>query len=240
MFLCIDVGNTRTKAGIFSAEKELLTITSFSENDLEGIQSLIREYNPLHAIVSASGKWNWNKDDLYLPGTVMELHHESKLPIEILYTTPATLGRDRIASACGARALFPGKNILVIDAGTCITMNLLLASGIFLGGNIAPGISMRLKAMHEYTARLPLVSPAFPDLAIGDSTEHALQNGACLGAVMEIEGILNRIRSAYGDVSVVITGGDAGLLAEKLESQIFVAPELVIQGLFQILVLNVA
>ena len=93
--------------------------------------------------------------------------------------------------------------------------------------------------MHEKTANLPLVEPGFPDFDFGDSTMHALQNGACLGVVMEIEGILNRAKKAYADVSVVITGGDSGLLAAKLESQIFVEPELVTQGLFQILSFNV-
>ena len=93
--------------------------------------------------------------------------------------------------------------------------------------------------MHEQTAKLPLVEPGFPALPFGDSTEHALQNGACLGAIMEIEGILNSARKAYGSVSLVITGGDATHLAAQLESQIFVSPELVIHGLFQILSLNV-
>jgi len=98
---------------------------------------------------------------------------------------------------------------------------------------------MRLQSMHEYTARLPLAEPGWPDLTFGDSTVHALQNGACLGMVMEIEGIFQRAKDAFGEVFVVMTGGDAAFLAEQIESQIFVAPELVTQGLFQILAFNV-
>src|SRR5688572_10299702 len=99
---------------------------------------------------------------------------------------------------------------------------------------------MRLEAMHEKTGRLPFVDPGFPGLKFGDSTIHAMQNGACLGAIMEIEGILNHAMEAYSEVLVVITGGDANLLAANLECQIFVEPELVIQGLFQILLFNVS
>jgi type III pantothenate kinase len=127
----------------------------------------------------------------------------------------------------------------VISAGTCMTSDILLGTGVFLGGNISPGLRMRLRAMHEYTAKLPLAEPAWPTLPFGDSTQHALQNGACLGMVMEIEGIFQRAKDAFGEVSIVMTGGDAGFLAERLESQIFVAPELVTQGLFQILAFNV-
>ncbi len=93
--------------------------------------------------------------------------------------------------------------------------------------------------MHEYTAKLPLVEPGHPDLAFGDSTVHAMQNGAGLGMVMEIEGIFQRAKNAFGEVLIVMTGGDAVFLADRIESQIFVAPELVTQGLFQIVAFNV-
>ena len=239
MYLCIDSGNTRTKTGVFNEAGLLIKKNVFTTDALTNIQTIISENQITHCIISTTGKREWELSELKIQGTFIELSHETQLPIEIIYSTPETLGRDRIAGACGAHALYPKKNCLIIDAGTCITMDLLLAKGIFAGGNIAPGIEMRLQSMHERTARLPLVEPAFPVLAFGDSTKHALQNGACLGAVMEIEGILNRAREAYGAVFIVITGGDSALLATKLESQIFVEPELVIQGLFQILSFNV-
>ncbi len=239
MYLTIDRGNTRTKAGVFNADHKLITTQAFISPSAQDIQELIDQHDVRHLIITTSGTAEWKISELNAPGKKIELSHTTSLPVQIIYTTPETLGRDRIAAVCGAHALYPGKNCLVVDAGTCITMNLLLASGIFIGGNIAPGISMRLKAMHDYTAKLPLAEPGFPDLPFGDSTIHALQNGACLGVVMEIEGILNRAREAYGEVLLVITGGDSNLLADGLISQIFVSPELVIQGLFQILVLNV-
>ena len=239
MYLCIDQGNSRTKAGVFNTNGELVSTQVVTGDVLSQLKELISNYNLTDAIVSNTGRTDWEIAELPVTGKTIELSHTTKLPIQLIYTTPETLGRDRIASACGATILFPGKNMLVIDAGTCVTMDLVLSKGIFIGGNIAPGVRMRLQAMHEKTARLPLVEPGFPALAFGDSTIHAMQNGACLGIIMEIEGILNRARTAYGEVSVVISGGDAALLADQLEKQIFVEPELVIHGLFQILAFNV-
>jgi len=239
MYLCIDHGNSRTKTGVFNEAGQLVSLDAFVDDVANRLKKILNDHQIQHAILSITGKSEWNVSEVHLPITWIELSHQIPLPIQIIYTTPETLGRDRIASACGANALYPGQNLLVVDAGTCVTMDMVLGTGVFLGGNIAPGIRMRLEAMHEKTARLPLVEPAFPVLAFGDSTLHAMQNGACLGVIMEIEGILNRAREAYGSISVVITGGDSALLATQIESQIFVEPELVIHGLFQILSLNV-
>ena len=239
MYLCIDSGNSRTKCVVYDAQGHIKDSQAFDENTFTDLYEWITDKNIIHAIVSTTGKRMLDNSRFDIPGKWIELSHDTPLPVQIVYTTPETLGRDRIAGACGAHAIMSQKNCLVIDAGTCMTMDIVLASGIYLGGNIAPGLYMRLSAMHEQTARLPLVEPGWPSLVLGDSTVHALQNGACLGMVMEIEGLLNRAREAYGDVSIVITGGDAAFLAGKLESQIFVEPELVTHGLFQILSFNV-
>ena len=239
MYLCIDRGNTRTKTGVFDESGVLIKSDIYVDDELSQIKNLVVAHNIKHAIMSSTGKDIWALTELALKGEMIELSHTTPLPIEIIYSTPETLGRDRIAAACGAHALHPGKTCLIIDAGTCVTMDLLLAKGVYVGGNIAPGVEMRILAMHKFTARLPLVESGFPEAVFGDTTQHALQNGACLGVVMEIEGILNRAKEAYGEVSVVITGGDSPLLAAKIESQIFVEPELVTQGLFQILSFNV-
>jgi len=239
MYLCIDSGNTRTKCVIFDANGTAVESMQFDENSFTDLYEWILDKNIIHAIFSNTGKKTLDKSRIEIPGILIELNHETPLPIQIIYSTPETLGLDRIAGACGAHALYPSLNCLIIDAGTCMTMDLMLATGIYLGGNIAPGLYMRLRAMHEQTARLPLVDPGWTDLVFGDSTLHALQNGACLGMIMEIEGLLNRAMKAYGEVSIVITGGDSAFLADRIESQIFVEPELVTQGLFQILAFNV-
>ena len=239
MFLCIDAGNTRTKAAVYNEDGNLIELLIAAENDLAPIHALSSRHPIDHAIVSTTGERSWSIEQLEIKGKKIELTHQTPMPVKLVYSTAATLGRDRIAAACGANALYPGKNCLVVSAGTCMTMDIVLEKGIFLGGNIAPGLKMRLQSMHEYTARLPLVEPGWPEIPFGDSTNHALQNGACLGMVMEIEGIFQRAKDAFGEVFVVMTGGDAAFLAEQIESQIFVAPELVTQGLFQILAFNV-
>ncbi|HEY3386386.1 MAG TPA: type III pantothenate kinase [Saprospiraceae bacterium] len=239
MFLCIDAGNTRTKAAVYNEEGNLIELLIAAENDLAPIHALSGRHPINHAIVSTTGERSWSIEQLEIKGKKIELTHQTPMPVKLVYSTAATLGRDRIAAACGANALYPGKNCLVVSVGTCMTMDIVLEKGIFLGGNIAPGLKMRLQSMHEYTARLPLVEPGWPEIPFGDSTIHALQNGACLGMVMEIEGIFQRAKDAFGEVFVVMTGGDAAFLAEQIESQIFVAPELVTQGLFQILAFNV-
>jgi len=239
MYLCIDIGNTRTKTAVFNADGQLLNAMVLEENELDSLKNIIRTHYIQHVISSATGERDWTLSELNVNGKNLELTHEIPLPITLVYETPHSLGRDRIAAACGAHSLFPDKNCLVIDAGTCITMDVILKNGTYLGGNIAPGLSMRLKSMHEYTAKLPLADMQWPALPFGDSTIHALQNGACLGALMEIEGILRRAKDAFGEVFVVMTGGDSAFLAQSKESRIFLEPELVAKGLFKILSFNV-
>jgi len=239
MFLCIDVGNTRTKAVVYDTDGHVLDSIIADENSPGPIRELINRRHVEHVIVSTTGQRDWPLSALGIKGKNIELDHTTALPVKIVYSTPETLGRDRMAAACGAKAIYPGKNCLVISAGTCMTTDILLGTGLYLGGNISPGLKMRLKAMHENTAKLPLAEPGWPDRPFGDSTIHALQNGSGLGMAMEIEGIFQRAKDAFGEVLIVMTGGDAVFLADRIESQIFVAPELVTQGLFQILAFNV-
>ena len=239
MYLCIDAGNTRTKVSVFNLDGTIIDTLLAPINQIDPILEFNAIHSIDHVIISTTGQRDWDIRSLGIVGKNIELNQDTRLPIQVVYSTPATLGRDRIAAACGASSLFPGQNCLVIDAGTCVTMDVVLGTGVYIGGNIAPGLRMRLNAMHEHTAKLPLVERGWPELAFGDSTLHALQNGAGLGIIMEIEGLLHRAKGAFGEVSIVMTGGDADFLAERLESKIFVTPELVAQGLFQILAFNV-
>ena len=129
---------------------------------------------------------------------------------------------------------------MVIDAGTCITLDLLSAEGEFLGGNISPGIEMRLKAMNHFTARLPLVvrTLELPD-ELGDSTENAIRNGGELGSLMEVEGFIRHFQKKYRPLRVVLTGGDADFFVKHAKTKIFAHQNLVLIGLNQILQHNV-
>ena len=168
-----------------------------------------------------------------------QLDTRTPLPVENRYATPETLGKDRLAAAIGAWAQYPGQHCLVVDAGTCLTLDLVTAEGSYLGGNISPGVRMRLRAMHAFTARLPQVDVGAYKALLGQSTESALQNGGLLGAVLEIEGLASRLSDSYPGLITVLTGGDAAILAERLKSKIFVHLNLVLEGLNKILEYNV-
>lgn len=170
---------------------------------------------------------------------VLELTHTTPLPFLNTYKTPQTLGKDRIAAAAGAYALFPGQDCLVVDCGTCIKYERLSAKGEYLGGNIAPGAAMRIKAMHHFTARLPEVTMEIPPEMIGSDTTTALQNGALLGAVLEIEGFARLFAQNIGPLRVILTGGDAGLFYPHLKiNGLTLEPHLTLIGLNCILTYN--
>ncbi|MEZ4920503.1 MAG: type III pantothenate kinase [Saprospiraceae bacterium] len=170
---------------------------------------------------------------------VLELTHHTPLPFENTYKTPETLGKDRVAAVAGAQELFPQRNCLIVDCGTCIKYELLESAGVYRGGNIAPGLHMRIRAMHHFTARLPEVSMELPEKALGSSTETALQNGALLGAIMEIRAFFNSMQALYSDLQLVLTGGDASFLKTHLEAeQPVLEPMLTLFGLNAILDFN--
>lgn len=169
----------------------------------------------------------------------LELNHHTPLPFQNKYSTPHTLGKDRLAAIAGAQALYPGRNCLVLDCGTCIKYDLLTSEGSFIGGNIAPGLIMRSKAMHHFTAQLPEVSLHIPESYIGSSTQTALQNGAFLGAILEINGFIRRFSADYQPLDVILTGGDSSFLFPHLEAKNKQQePHLTLYGLNHILTYN--
>lgn len=241
--LVIDIGNTRAKAAVFQNEKMVCreVWTAFSKNDLIGFAY---NHNVGNVILSSTAKVpEWTAAFLKEHRFSLELTNQTPLPIGIQYATPKTLGRDRIAAAVGAWAEYPSENVLVVDAGTCITMDVLSAEGHFLGGNISPGIGMRLKAMHHFTAKLPLLEPNNSPLPtsgwIGGSTEEAIRNGGELGALLEVKGFIAFCRRRFRPLRIVFTGGDAYFFVRNLKTKIFAHQNLVLSGLNQILLFNV-
>lgn len=156
------------------------------------------------------------------------------MPLRLDYDTPETLGADRIAAALGAHVLFPGKDCMIFDFGTAITIDFVNADGIFMGGNISPGLSMRFKAINQYTSSLPLVSPSYPQRQGGRSTVEAINNGVVLGIMFEVERYINFNPGS----TVIFTGGDALFFAKKVKTPIFVVCNLVMTGLLKIVQLN--
>jgi type III pantothenate kinase len=232
----MDIGNTRTKLGIFHG-KNLVEKQVWTEWTLDELRSLCNAQGVERLIVSsvASTEMGW-LEGLDVRMHVVELTHETPLPFRNAYKTPQTLGKDRLAAVAGAHALYGGADCLVVDCGTCIKYDLLDAAGTYHGGNIAPGASMRQKAMHHFTARLPEVPLAMPENPVGNSTVTALQNGAFLGAALEIEGFVRLFEEKRPDLNVILTGGDADFFEPYLRIRKRTSePDLTLLGLNHIL-----
>jgi type III pantothenate kinase len=161
------------------------------------------------------------------------------MPVVSLYKTPETLGLDRLAAAIGAHGLFPDEDLLVIDAGTAITFDLIERNGTFAGGNISPGLRIRFRALHEFTKKLPLIEASDDFQVIGQSTEEAIRAGVINGMVFEIDGTIDLIRKKIPEIRPVLTGGDAHFFERRLKNPIFVKFEVTLIGLNRILEYNV-
>jgi type III pantothenate kinase len=236
--LAIDIGNTRIKTGVF--DRDTLVDTQVYEQ-LDGVflQALINDQGVTHVIIASTGA-EIDTDEISAPGVMLRFSPFTPVPIENDYKTPETLGQDRLAGMVASSWLYPETNVLVIDAGTCITFDFLEASGKYLGGNIAPGLDMRYQAMHHFTHRLPSVDRAETGTILGETTQEAIQNGGMMGILMEIAGYIEILRNKYSGMETIITGGDAQYFADHLNTSLTVQPHLILIGLNQILQFNVA
>jgi type III pantothenate kinase len=224
----LDIGNTKVKLASFE-NRELKQVDVF--DDLLDAISVISD--------NESGRYASVRDlsereiALLTDKGLRELDFQAELPIVIDYKTPETLGQDRIAGVIGARALFSEEQILVVDAGTCITYDLLLGNR-FSGGAISPGIRIRARAMHQFTGKLPLAEVDQNAPVIGKSTQECLISGAKWGAVLETEQRIKRLTMQYPELICVITGGDATAFESMIKNSIFAVPNLVLYGLNEI------
>lgn len=173
-----------------------------------------------------------------LPFPVLRFSPDTPVPITNRYRTPDTLGSDRLAAVIGASSLKPGKDLLIIDAGTCITYEVIDARGNYWGGNIAPGMQMRLRALHEFTARLPLVEAEGEVPGMGYDTKTAIRSGVLRGMKYEIEGYIKSMRSKFPHLQVFLTGGDHINFDTNIKNSIFTDKYIVPRGLNKILDYN--
>jgi type III pantothenate kinase len=239
--LVIDIGNNRTKLGLFE-DANLVAKEVLSADQQTKILEWLTNHQPKNTILSTVGQplpVKLEQQIRTLSLYFIKLSQDTPLPIQSQYQTPETLGKDRIAAVIGASVHFPNEHCVIIDAGTCITYEVLHARKGYLGGNIAPGLYMRYKAMHEFTANLPLVENEEVLQTIGYSTKSALQNGGQLGCLYEIEGFVADMELKIGQLNVILTGGDADFFAKKMKRKIFVHHNLVLEGLNKILSYNV-
>jgi type III pantothenate kinase len=231
--LVIDRGNTRIKVGLFK-DRELIKKEIFNHPD--ELKNFIQSTESDHILVSSVNNhpaeilsWSSSK------GKKIILTASLPLPVQTVYLTPETLGVDRLAAVCGAHELFPENDCLIIDSGTCINYEFLDAQGIYHGGAISPGISMRFEAMHTFTARLPLVAANENIGIVGNTTETCMQSGVMNGVLEEVRGFIQQYQTIYPHLVVIMCGGDYPFFENKLKPAIFVAPELVLIGLNRIL-----
>jgi type III pantothenate kinase len=235
--LCVDIGNTRVKFGVFAGEA-LIEAKAGNVGEVYAKLSELEAIYPFSRMIVSSTRRDIPEEISSFGKTMelyLELSHEMDLPIQLDYETPETLGRDRIAGAAGAMAIFPGEAVIIVDAGTCITYDFLDQNGIFRGGSIAPGMRMRLKAMNAYTEKLPLAPFEPQNELLGKSTLKALQNGAIQGTKFEIESFIMHIKQKFGPIKVIFTGGDANNFVDFFNSKIFVIQNLVLIGLNKII-----
>ncbi|NDP19686.1 MAG: type III pantothenate kinase [Paludibacter sp.] len=240
MNLCIDQGNSSTKVGVFNQNNliESFTFTTLNKND---ISSLINKFD-INACILSSVIIENEKLNIWLTKNTnhfINLSHNTPVPITNLYKTPESLGKDRLAAVIGASFLKPETDLLIIDAGTAITYDFIDSNNNYHGGNIAPGLDLRLRSLHEFTKKLPLVSVTTDQPFLGNDTNSALVSGAVYGIVFEIDGYINTLKIKYPQLSTFLTGGSIFYFDNKLKNAIFADKNLVLIGLNRILQYNV-
>ena len=236
--LCLDFGNTRLKAAIFEDGALRKTIV-LTDDPSAHLQSIIDEYHPEKSILSSVVNHPPEVEDLLQKRTKFhKLNNASRLPFTIPVGKPETMGADRLAIAAASVFLFPKRNILAIGLGSCITFNFISQQHELLGGSISPGMEMRFKAMHQFTAMLPMAHGDWNVPLVGYDTRTNLQSGVVLGMAKEIDGIIDAYEERYGNFNAVLSGGDIGIFEPHLKNKIFADSELIFKGLYAISQIN--
>ncbi|MET0759642.1 MAG: type III pantothenate kinase [Flavobacterium sp.] len=244
MLLAVDVGNTRIKVAVFEYGI-LLERFVFTEIELQKkIEIILNKYEKVTDLVVAS-VGNVEKSNFLFFEKHLKIHfitHETTFPFQNRYKTPHTLGIDRMVLATGAVLQFPKKNRLVIDAGTCVTYDFIDSEDNYLGGAISPGIRLRYESLHNYTAKLPLLTlENYDEIAnqsekqsfIGNSTSESIHSGVLNGLTNEIDGFIDQYQQQYSNFIIILTGGDTDFLAKRLKNTIFANSNFLLESLNQ-------
>ena len=221
MILLADFGNTRVKAAVLENGR-LRHVDDMMKVDVDG--GMWCSVHPLDSEIT----------DWMTAHGMKQFTADTPIPIRNAYSSPKTLGMDRLAAAVGAWSMQPGHDLLVVDAGTAITYDFVSADGTYEGGNIAPGIELRLNSLHEHTGSLPLVQAIGDTPLFGRDTETAIRSGVINGIRKELDGYRNELCSIYPSLLVFLTGGDAEFFDIKAKSTTFAVPDLVLRGLARI------
>ena len=240
MNLIIDVGNTAVKLAVFDKGTLIGHAESRVSELVEKAKELHLEFPKISATMVSSVVELGNNDLQTLSG-LSRLHlldHNTFTPFENQYASPKTLGVDRVALATAAFYHNPNGNTLVIDAGTCITFDMITDQGAYVGGGISPGLEMRYKALNAQTSKLPLLEIEHPKDLVGNTTSSSIHSGVVNGVCAEIDGIIERYSSRYEDLTVILTGGDSLFLSKRLKNTIFAHSKFLLEGLNYLLDYN--
>lgn len=240
MNLIIDAGNTSVKLAIFK-KTEIIHLESVATSDfVTALKIIFKSYPKIQsAIISSVGALS--KEQMNVLAVFCEVHelsNASKVPFKNSYASPQTLGVDRLALTTAAFYFNPHQNNLIIDAGTCITYDMLNDFDEYLGGAISPGVQMRYNAMHNQTAKLPLLEKKEILDYIGNTTENCIHSGVVNGVTLEIDGVINLYKSRFEDLTIILTGGDALFLSKRLKNTIFADSKFLLKGLNYLLEYN--
>ncbi|MCC1483173.1 type III pantothenate kinase [Winogradskyella immobilis] len=240
MNLVIDVGNTFIKFAVFGRETLEHKVRFKSSHFIAEFKAVKEAYpNLKRAIISSVGNLKADCIELATENIdLITLDAKTKLPFINSYKTPKTLGVDRIALVSASVKEFPKKNVLIIDAGTCVTYDFITDKNEYLGGAISPGIRLRYQTLHNLTANLPLLKTSQPENIIGNTTESAIHSGIVNGIIKEIDGVIDEYRHKYSDLTIILTGGDAKFLSNQLKNSIFANSNFLLEGLNFILEFN--
>ena len=240
MNLIIDVGNTSVKLAIFKQRKLIFKETVTLDNIRHAVDNINKMFKDVEkAIISSVGKLKKSDVNYFKKSfKVIVLDDSTKVPFQNLYKSSETLGVDRIALVSASVQQYFKQNVLIIDAGTCITYDFICSENKYYGGAISPGIRIRYQSLNNLTANLPLLETKLPQNFIGNSTAESIHSGIINGILLEIEGAINKYDKKYKDLTVILTGGDADFLSKRLKSGIFANSNFLLEGLNYILEFN--
>jgi len=235
--LIIDIGNTAVKTALFEG-KHLISSAILDDCTLQSILVFVGAQTISNAIISSVKSVDTDLEQIIKHFDAHFLNENTSLPITIDYKTPYTLGKDRIAAVIGAFCLFPKQDVLVLDAGTCLTIDFISKEKSYKGGRISPGILMRYRALNQFTSNLPLCEFSERSKVIGDDTNSSIISGVQQGILAEVREIINVYKMKNKDTIIAVTGGDCFFFEKELKSSIFANPFLVMEGLNEILDYN--
>jgi len=239
MNLVIDIGNSKAKLAVFEGS-DIRHTSSLSEIEPSAFRELFKLFPVNNAILSSVRETDQELTRLLNEKLAffLQLDARTPLPFKNLYKTRETLGMDRLAAAAGASEVFPGENVLIIDLGSAITIDMINNRNQYIGGNISPGMMMRFSALNHFTASLPLIEPGEADDFPGQTSADAISAGVTSGIFFELQEYINMLSLRYTNLKVVLTGGDADFFVRKLKNHIFVDSNLILKGLNRILAHN--